>query len=92
MELREFVKTTLIEIAQGVKEAKPEYLKLQGEILDKRACEVKFSIALNQTEKADSTKGIGVVLSSVKIGTTKDEEQTSSSLTRVEFTVPVKLP
>lgn len=92
MELREFVKTTLVEIAQGVNDAKLDYLKLKGEISPREMCRVKFDIALTQTEKADSSKGIGVVLSSVKIGTSKDEEQSSSSLTRVEFVVPVKLP
>lgn len=92
MELREFVKTTLVEIAEGVSDAKIEYLKLKGQIQDKRSCEVRFNIALTQTEKADSSKGIGVVLSSVKIGANKDEGQTSSSLTSVEFVVPVQLP
>ena len=92
MELREFVKNTLIEIAEGVKDAKLDYLKLKGEIPKREMCRVKFDIALTQTEKADSTKGIGVVLSSVKVGASKDEQQSSSSLTRVEFIVPVRLP
>ena len=92
MELREFVKTTLVEIAEGVKEAREDYAKLRGEIPLKSQCKVRFDIALTQMDKEDSSKGLGVILSSVKIGANKTEEQVSSSLTRIQFDVLVKLP
>ena len=92
MELSEFVKDTLTEIAQGVNEAREEYVKIGGDINTKARCCVKFNIALNQIDKAESGKGIGVVLPSLKIGANKTDEQTSSAQTRVEFEVVVKLP
>ena len=92
MELREFIKDTLIEIAEGVNDAKEEYGKLKGEIADRGRCVVKFNIALNQIEKNDSKKGIGVMLPAIKIGGNKAEELSLSSMTRIEFEVVVKLP
>lgn len=103
MELREFVKTTLIEIAQGVIEAKAEYQKMGGEV-NPRGCsmngqrdvqgasQISFDIALTQMDKTDASKGIGVLSSYVKVGAGKTEEQELSSMSRVSFTVSVKLP
>ena len=103
MELREFVKTTLVEIAEGVKEAKDEYQKMGGEVNPRSytmsgqknvqgVSEIAFDIALTQMDKTDASKGIGVLFSSVKIGAGKTEEQGLSSVSRVSFTVAVKLP
>lgn len=103
MELREFVKTTLVEIAEGVNDAKADYKKMGGEVnplsgtidgrkVNSRITDVSFNVALTQADKTDSSKGIGVMFSSVKIGASNTEEQAVSSLSRVSFTVKVKLP
>lgn len=103
MELREFVKTTLVEIAQGVKDAKVEYQKMGGEVnplsgtyegkvKNLHITDVVFDIALTQMDKTDASKGIGVLFSSVKVGAGKTEEQELSSISRVSFSVRVKLP
>lgn len=105
MELREFIKTTLEEIAGGVAGAKPEFENLGGEInpnVDRtqntsitgkrKLIEIQFEVSLADNSTDSKGGGIGVLLSIVSVGGNKTSEKEIQSLTKVEFSVPVILP
>lgn len=107
MELKEFVKNTLIEIVEGVKNAKEECRKLGGEVTPsvtkaslgtetgssyRRTQEVEFEVALSEIDKSGSKKGIGVALSVVRAGGSSDAEKEIQSLSKIKFSVTIVLP
>jgi hypothetical protein len=106
MELRDFIKTTLEEIAGGVAGAKPEFKKLGGVVnpnFDKahniqknmgqrKLIDIQFEVSLADNSTDTKGGGIGVLLSVVSVGANKASEKEVQSLTKVEFSVPVILP
>lgn len=114
MELKEFVSSTLTQIAEGVKMAQDSYKSLGGEVNPKGfqqvsgdipygkeiaiksnaslLCNVQFEVALTSDNSSGSTGGIGVLFGAVSIGGKTNEEARQTSLTKVKFNVPVKLP
>ena len=115
MELKDFVSSTLVEIAEGIKEAQdkcaeiggiinPSNLGAQDEmyfiqhkaggIRDERfyISNVEFDIALSNFEDTETKGGIGVLLSAVGLGVSSRDSFNVSEVTRVRFSVPVKLP
>ncbi len=102
MELRDFIKTTLEEIAGGVAGAKPEFKKLGGEVnplhhssvkgMAKQTISIAFEVSLADNSTDTKGGGIGVLLSIVSVGANKTSEKEIQSLTKVEFSVPVILP
>ena len=100
MELKDFIKDTLIQIVSGVDEA-------QEAVADKavinpvndafelnRAAPVKvfFDVALTVTESAGGKAVIGIFTSGLSLGVKGGAEVGSRSLNRVQFNVPVILP
>lgn len=112
MELKEFVKDTILQICNGVKEAQdagkeigavinpPMRSAEQGIVHEKGdryialrlKTDIHFKAVLQQAKGDNGRQGIGVMLGNVVLGASKDERQDLSSLTSVDFSVPVALP
>lgn len=107
MELKEFVSETLTQICEGVKDAQEKCGEAGARVnppvfnntveckinFDYWKCnEVKFKIALQSSNKENGKSGIGVLLANITVGAAKETVQDFSSVTSVEFSVPVALP
>lgn len=107
MELKEFVSETLTQICEGVKDAQERCNPLGARInppIDRdkvihtsslqyrKYTDVKFNIALRSDDRESGKSGIGVLLANISVGTVKETAQDASSVTSVEFSVPVALP
>lgn len=114
MNLKEFITTTLVEIAEGVKDAQSHYSDLGGTVNPSSMAKaneefyfknrtgnpndrfylsrIDFEIGLTDNSGSESGGGIGVFLASVGIGANTKSQETISSITKVKFSVPVKLP
>ena len=98
MELKDFVRDTLLDIVQGVKEAQ-DVCGVKGAIISPRNVQmVEFQVVLGeeQNEKSDvSGKGsISAVLAHVgiDIGMSKKIEEGNNNQTVIKFSVAVILP
>jgi hypothetical protein len=56
------------------------------------AQEIEFDIAVTAAEKSDAKGGAGVFVSIVGIGAQLKDSTENSTISRVKFSVPVKLP
>lgn len=107
MELKDFVKEALVQIADGIKEAQdscknlgcrinPIYKNGTANIMrtpdDAHVSEVKFKIGLTSETASSDKKGIGVAFSNLTIGTMGENGVNQSSVTSVEFSIPVAFP
>ena len=96
MELQDFIDETLKQIISGVRSAQESAIELGakinprgGSVVEMR--NVHFDIAVNTSEKA-VTKG-GVVVGPVgSVGSQDQSDVAGSSMSRIKFSVPVKLP
>lgn len=104
MELKDFVRDTLLDIVQGVKEAQ-EKCKGTGVVICPRSGQadktyirgpqtVSFNIVLGGEESEDGSSGLKVSFPQFgfQIGGAKGESQKNSEQTSVNFTVPVYFP
>ncbi len=107
MDLKDFVKETLVQITEGVKEAQeeckksgcrinPEY-KQEGRrklYTDDNApvTEVHFKVGLSSDSTEKNKGGIAVSFATVVLGHSNEHGDSYSSDTSVEFSVPVALP
>lgn len=55
-------------------------------------CNVQFEVSLTSDNLSNNSGGIGVLFGAISIGGKSGEEERQSSLTKVKFNVPVKLP
>lgn len=110
MELKDFVKETLLQITQGVKEAQeavkeydavvnPKQYKSSSDTTNARVKDeyypvqnINFEVALTSSVGEESKSGIGVLLGNFNIGTNKNDENKSVSVTNIKFTIPLVLP
>ena len=114
MELKDFISTTLAQIAQGVKDAQTVYEELGGVVnpkglqeikgdisygkidsLHKNAillCDVQFEVSLTSDNSENSSGGIGVLFGAISLGGKSGNEDRETSLNKVKFNIPVKLP
>lgn len=107
MELKEFISDAITQICEGVKDAQERCNKVDAKInppmngdsitgsIDmkyRKHSKVHFNITLQSFVDDKGKSGIGVLLASVSVGTAKESSQGSSSLTSVEFSVPIALP
>lgn len=106
MELKEFVKKTLLEIVEGVEEAQkavkehgavvnPKYVKGDSAQIGREYVpvqDISFEVGLTTSEVTGNDKGIGVVLGPLKAGINGTGNTSESSVTRIKFTVPLALP
>lgn len=107
MELKEFVKETLLEIVEGVKEAQ-DAVKEYGATVNPRIVKnsesaqvggeyrpvqnVDFEVGLTASEESGNRKGIGVALGGFKAGVDGNGGRSSSTATKIRFVVPLVLP
>lgn len=106
MELKEFIKSTLTEIMEGVAASQeiaenfnavvnPSYRTLYKTEINGATysvIDITFKIGLTEISVNENKKGIGVVLSPIKMGALKAGEKTDHSETTIEFSIPVVLP
>lgn len=108
MELKEFVKETLVQIMEGVNEAqevsdkygaivnprKIENIQLSARINDEvhSVQNVEFEVGLTESKSDENKTGIGVLLSIVGIGTENKGSSALFSVSRIKFSIPIILP
>ena len=107
MELKDFISDAITQICEGVKDAQVKCddvgARVSPPIHNDRIVEVTnlsywkytnilFRVALHSDDMASGKSGIGVLLANVTLGASKEKDQSSSSVTSVEFSVPVALP
>ncbi|TWT93260.1 hypothetical protein [Stieleria varia] len=109
MELRTFIKETLVQICDGVNDAAQD-VNIRGAIINPDGTQsdgnttyvnpgfrrtvqnVEFDVALTTTEGKGTEGGIGVMVGTIGLGSKGKSDTSSSSTSRVKFTVPVSLP
>ena len=100
MELKDFIKTTLVEIALGIREANNELSKLENgsnELFKLRrnvskadvASNVEFDVALTANKGQKDKAGFFVILASVGGGADTEKKTDSSNAHRVKFEVNI---
>lgn len=112
MKLQDFIKSALVEIINGVEEAKKETsyssahispeLKIDmecgaGERIVKTssgstASLVSFDIAVTIEKGEGTSANIGVIGSILKLGAEGHSNKSDNIVSRLSFTIPVKLP
>ncbi len=107
MDLKDFVKETLVQITEGVKEAQeeckksgcrinPEYKKdgKKERYTDDNnpVTEVHFKVGLSSDSSEKDKGGIAVSFATVVLGHSNEHGDSYSSDTSVEFSIPVALP
>lgn len=107
MDLKDFVKETLVQITEGVKEAQEECKKSGCRINPKYkkdgkkerytddnnpVTEVHFKVGLSSDSSEKDKGGIAVSFATVVLGHSNEHGDSYSSDTSVEFSIPVALP
>ena len=105
MELQDFIKQTLVEIMNGVKDAQEATKDSGGYVAPKttdllKAAEVgitprqgvEFDVALTTSDAKGQKAGIGVFLGSFGVGGQNEAKAENLSHTRIRFSVPIALP
>ncbi len=94
MELKEFVKETIIQITDGIREGQQYITENQfGEgVRDDKAKEINFDIAVS-TDTSDTVGGGGKisVASFFNAGANAEQVNKSSNLSRIQFKLYVKI-
>jgi len=102
MKLQEFISETLKQIITGVKEAQ-EYANSLGGIINPpkkgpgsnfidSAENVAFDVAVTSTEGSETKGGVGVFVAAFGLGAQGKTDMSSSSISRIKFSVSVFLP
>jgi hypothetical protein len=94
MDIKDFIKTTLREISEALSESKDELKKrvsLTNTALRSKQMGnyglIDFDLAVEAKSSDASTKGAGIRIHVVEAGIGKEKEITSSSISRIKFTV-----
>ena len=97
MELQDFIDETLKQIISGVRSAQESAIELGakinprgGSVVEMRT--VHFDIAVGTSEGTETKGGIRVVGPVGSVGSQDQSDVASSSMSRIRFSVPVKLP
>jgi hypothetical protein len=103
MELRDFVKTTLVEIMGAVFDAQVEWNQKCGkgvinpvwdgtERLFEHVQEVDFDVAVTASSGSTGKAGAGIKVFSVDVGASGEKKVEASSVSRIRFKVPIVPP
>lgn len=104
MEIKEFIKETLVEIQQGVQEAINECKdsKTNGVInpvwgdasnINKSHIEdVKFDIAVTVTDKSSRDKKGGIKVMGIDLGGGQSKDEEKGNVSRIQFSIPIVPP
>jgi len=98
MELQNFIEETLKQIVSGVRGAQESAIELGakinprgGSVVEMR--NVHFDVAVSTSEGTETKGGISVFVGPVgSVGSQDQSDVASSSISRIKFSVPVKLP
>ena len=98
MELQDFIDETLKQIISGVRSAQESAIELGakinprgGSVVEMR--NVHFDVAVGTSGGAETKGGIGVfVVPPGSAGSQDQSDVASTSLSRIKFSIPVKLP
>lgn len=108
MELKEFIKETIVQVIDGVIEAQ-DVSKIKGaqvnpvDALSANVDEVymanrqfigliKFEVALTSAEEREGKGGIGVWLGNFGVGAQGKTDSKDQSVTNIKFAIPVQFP
>ena len=101
MELKEFVTGAILDIIEGVREAQeknttdaiinsPTFEDQPG---PRKLMDITFDVAISAAEITEKGRGLGVSAARTVYGVFKRERKTEeSSVSRVQFTIPVRFP
>lgn len=107
MELKDFIAGTLVQIVEGVHDAQKQVVELGGNVNPYYRKEIQgfgtnytraeiqsvaFDVAITAQENSASKEGIGVVVAAIALGKRNETSDSSTSVSRVAFTVPLALP
>lgn len=107
MELKDFIKETLVNITDGVVEAE-KICSQKGanvnplvslneaigvtSIGSDSVSMIKFHVGLCSSSSTSEKSGIGVFLAHIGIGASGNESNNNDCITSIDFTIPLKLP
>ncbi len=107
MELQQFVTETLIQIVEGVQDAKADVRSAGGEInpelmsagkdqmvstSNRMVQLVDFDVAVTVSEGTGTKGGGGIFVGAFGLGAQGESTAASSSVSRIKFQVPISLP
>lgn len=106
MDLKDFIAGTLVQIVEGVHAAQQQVVALGGNVnpydqheslygssLTRGVVQsVIFDVAITAEENSASKEGVGVVVAAIALGKRNEKSDTASSVSRVQFSVPLALP
>ena len=100
MDLQSFVKETICQIVRGVKDAQEEvgdlaivnYRSVRSETADGDYRFIHFDAAVTANESQGTSGSGGLRVAFLGAEGKAEKETSSSSVSRIKFTVPVKLP
>jgi hypothetical protein len=108
MELKDFIKETIIQIIDGVVDAQATISKHGAEINPKKVQfkeagqnnyfnsgkpqMIEFDVGLTSIQKSGSAEGVGVFLGAISLGKKNDEGAEHTAVSRIKFNLPLVLP
>lgn len=107
MELKDFIRETILQIFEGVKDAQCESIKLNASVnpFNKKHSDgfntyysfdelhnIEFEVILSELSNNESKAGIGVFLGNLGIGLNDKSEKANTSNTKIKFSIPVSYP
>jgi len=105
MNLKQFISDTLVEIVQGIEDAKsrlsgsramvsPRISAPRGEITpDRRPTEyIQFDVAVYAGESDTDKAGAGLVVGFLGIGASTETKDSHTSASRIQFRIPMAFP
>ncbi len=105
MELKEFIKTVLVEVSQGVGEAQkevtgntivnPSFIKdgyINHSSGKREITNISFKIGVSINDSTAGKSALGVITGLFQAGVGTENKQSNTSITNIEFSVPIALP
>lgn len=87
--LEDFIKTTLLEIARGVKAANDEISDTQTYEMKSGGESIDFDVAVTVENENSSSAGMGAIISVISIGGKNSNMDKDQRMSRVKFSVKV---
>ncbi len=100
MELREFVKQTLLQVVQGVSDAqeglsptaRAKNARITPEGFRSARQLVEFDVVVSTTDAESEKAGAGIFVGPFALGAKGEDARATSNVSRIKFQVPVALP
>ena len=97
MELREFVKATLVQIIEGVRDARAAVSQMEARdgaeiVRSYEDQKVDFDVGVTVVESSAREGGGGVQISVLSLGAGISKEKEQTAVNHIKFTVPITLP